>query len=101
MPSGRFYDRQVWRKHLRVEQLARQPICEHCFSAGIYTAAAHVDHIKRISEGGDPFDFNNFASLCASCHSKKTAIDKGGKQKAAFDLNGNPANGTGHWERPS
>lgn len=33
----------------------------------------YADHIKEISDGGAPYDLSNGQSLCASCHSRKTA----------------------------
>lgn len=41
---------------------------------GRLTVANHVDHRTPISAGGHPFpSFDGLASLCASCHSAKTA----------------------------
>jgi 5-methylcytosine-specific restriction protein A len=79
VPS-RFYDLRVWRK-LRRLKLERDPLCEHCRPTGRLVAAAHVDHIRPISQGGEPLDLANLASLCASCHSRKTARDMGNSDK--------------------
>ncbi|GAB5375000.1 MAG: hypothetical protein AcusKO_14620 [Acuticoccus sp.] len=38
------------------------------------TRANTVDHVRPISEGGDPFPgHDGLASYCAACHSAKTA----------------------------
>jgi hypothetical protein len=38
-----------------------------------------VDHILRISAGGDPWDMRNLDSKCHACHSLKTNAEKSGK----------------------
>ena len=55
--------------------MAREPLCEECGKP-----ATDVDHIVPRSRGGAPFDPANLQSLCASCHSAKTAgYDMAGK----------------------
>lgn len=69
------YNSTRWQK-LRKRQLAAHPLCETCVAMRKQVVAAnHVDHRKAISEGGDPFPDvgTGLASLCASCHSQKTA----------------------------
>jgi 5-methylcytosine-specific restriction protein A len=69
------YNSTRWQK-LRKRQLAAFPLCETCKATRKWTVVAnHVDHRKAISEGGDPFPpiGTGLASLCASCHSQKTA----------------------------
>lgn len=60
-----------WQK-IRAMQLAREPLCRHCAQRGETTAATQVDHIVRLKRGGTHHP-SNLQSLCASCHSKKTA----------------------------
>ena len=73
----RFYDKAVWKKARRL-QLSKQPLCVHCGKIGKVVQATEVDHIVRMSEGGDTLDANNLQSLCHSCHSIKTGREKHG-----------------------
>jgi hypothetical protein len=36
-------------------KLQRNPLCEYCLNEGQLTPAVAVDHIDRITKGGDPF----------------------------------------------
>ena len=63
------YDSTRWQR-LRRMQLAEFPLCRVCACAG-----AHIDHIKTIRAGGEPYDQANLQTLCASCHSSKTATE--------------------------
>ncbi|GIV49880.1 MAG: hypothetical protein KatS3mg038_0401 [Candidatus Kapaibacterium sp.] len=61
-----------WRR-AREKYLQANPLCVACLAAGKYTPATIVDHI--IPHRGDArlfWDVNNWQSLCASCHSRKT-----------------------------
>lgn len=67
------YNTAKWRK-LRKHKLDVEPLCESCSEIGRCVAANHVDHRTAISQGGLPFPaLEGLASLCASCHSAKTA----------------------------
>ena len=67
------YNTGAWQR-LRRAHLSLHPLCEACAHAGRTTPANHVDHRKPISAGGEPFpDHPGLASLCAPCHSRKTA----------------------------
>lgn len=73
-PSARGYDWR-WQK-LRRMQLNAEPLCRACAAAGLTVPATDVDHIiAKAKGGGDGFD--NLQSLCASCHSRKTALEDG------------------------
>lgn len=75
---GRPYDKQRWRR-LRKVKLTRDPLCEYC-PPGKITAATEVDHRTPISAGGDPWSWENLASSCHECHSKKTYhVDQRGR----------------------
>lgn len=54
-----------------------------------------------IAKGGDPWDLSNLASLCASCHSKKTNREDNGAFNAPRDRRVDPDTGrpldAGHW----
>ena len=59
--------------------LKKNPLCVTCKAEGVLIEATHVDHIKP--HRGDMTLFwnqNNWQSLCASCHSKKTNKQDGG-----------------------
>lgn len=60
---------------------ARQPLCADPFGVhsreGIAVAGTQVDHITPRSAGGLD-SFENLQNLCASCHSRKTALHDGG-----------------------
>ncbi len=72
----RLYNTVRWQR-IRVAQLARQPFCEECLRANIYTPAMDVDHVER--HAGDPILFysGRLQSLCHACHSRKTASEMG------------------------
>ncbi len=67
------YNKKRW-KYLRIKILSEHPICEMCER----NIATLVDHIKPISEGGDPWSEDNLQALCWRCHSAKTASEDGG-----------------------
>jgi 5-methylcytosine-specific restriction protein A len=71
--AQRGYD-GTWQK-LRKSKLATDPFCAKCG-----TSANQVDHIKPINDGGARLDPRNLQSLCISCHSAKTAIDKAARR---------------------
>ena len=37
-----------------------------------------MDHIRPLSDGGEPFDLDNLQTLCRPCHFDKTTLDRGG-----------------------
>lgn len=62
-----------WQK-ARAAYLRRHPLCAECKRQGLTVAATVVDHI--IPHRGNKVRFwnsDNWQSLCASCHNKKTA----------------------------
>lgn len=64
---------------MRKRQLSIHPECQECMREGRLVRATECDHIKP--HKGDKklfFDANNLQSLCASCHSRKTAKEDGG-----------------------
>lgn len=77
----RGYTRQWSRAAAAFRQ--RHPTCAMCEAAGRVTPATCVDHI--VPHKGDMVlfnDVNNLQSLCASCHSTKTANEDGGWGRA-------------------
>ena len=47
-------------------------LCQDCLANGRYTEATQVDHVLSKRQGGTD-DPSNLRSLCAPCHSRKTA----------------------------
>ena len=63
----------------RKKYLLDNPLCVHCEKNNRLTPATVVDHIKPHRGDAKLFwDKNNWQSLCASCHSVKTAKEDGG-----------------------
>jgi len=74
------YSTRRWER-LRRAKLNRDPLCEYC-PPGRVTAATQVDHKRAIEAGGDAWAWENLASSCAGCHSRKTAGMDGGFGRA-------------------
>ena len=68
---GSFYSSSAWIK-LRNYKRLLNPLCEHCLRLDILTPYHTIDHIKPISEGGEPLDLDNLQTLCKQCHAIKT-----------------------------
>lgn len=67
------YNTSAW-KALRASKLMADPLCQPCQQAGRLVAARVVDHNTPISKGGAPFPaLHCLTSMCAACHSRKTA----------------------------
>ena len=92
------YFTSTWQR-LRLAKLAQDPLCEYC-GPGRITEAVHVDHRKSISQGGDPWDWDNLASACESCHNSKSRADaRGAKwERKGCDKDGRPLD-PNHWWR--
>lgn len=72
------YQTTQWRK-LRAAQLSKEPLCAGCIAGGIVTPAATVDHVFPWSQiGEDAFYRNLYQSLCISCHTVKTGMERRG-----------------------
>ena len=72
-PSAGLYHCRRWRK-ARLAFLAKNPLCVACEAEGKVTVATVVDHV--VPHRGDLglfWDVGNWSSLCARCHSLKTA----------------------------
>ena len=99
------YGTKQWRT-LRAAHLSRSPMCEACQGMGRLTIANHVDHRTPISAGGHAFpSFDGLASLCASCHSAKTArgVEAGAirttKTRKGCNADGTPLDPMHGWNR--
>ena len=67
-----FYWTYAW-EVFRREYLKKHPVCESCHKA----RSVLVDHIKPVSKGGAMLAASNVQALCAACHNRKTAAQKG------------------------
>jgi len=74
------YHGYKWKK-LRQAYAEKNPLCEHCLRYDILEPVAVVDHIEEISDGGEPYDWNNLQSLCTSCHRRKTVAESKKRNK--------------------
>lgn len=88
-------DGAAWRK-LRASVLADSPLCEHCNKRGLLVLATDVDHIDDDPSNNDR---DNLASLCHSCHSRKTMADMGHKVNWGCDGNGMPLDPNHPWNK--
>jgi len=71
--SGRrFYNSVAWRK-VRAIHLRHHSWCCMREAEGRRVAGNQVDHIQSMKSGGAALDLANLQTLCASCHSRKTA----------------------------
>lgn len=63
---------------IKLRNLVRmeEPLCRTCKAKGELTPTKVVDHIRPISQGGDPWDRENLQGLCETCHNTKTAKEK-------------------------
>lgn len=79
------YNTAAWQR-LRKAKLAASPLCEVCAKRGLAVPARHVDHVRAIAAGGDPFPpLDGLMAMCPSCHSIKTnAVDKPGGSGIRF-----------------
>lgn len=62
-----------WNKERKLF-LSKHPWCNECLKQGILTPATVVDHTK--AHKGDQtlfWDYDNWQSLCETCHNRKTA----------------------------
>lgn len=64
---------------VRKIQISGNPYCEAHLQNGVLIDCAqngHIDHIVPRSHGGAKLDPNNLMTLCASCHSYKTKLER-------------------------
>jgi len=80
-PTGRIYNSSAWKK-IRKLKLSLNPLCELCSASGRITAAAMVDHVKEIKDGGKVYDLDNLQALCWPCHAAKTARARANRIRA-------------------
>lgn len=79
-PDAAFLRTRDWRDRLRPAQLHREPYCRECKKHGRTVLATDVDHI--VVPNGDVSlqrDPENYQSLCATCHGRKTRSQPRGR----------------------
>ena len=76
----KFYHSPAW-KAIRQRILQRDPLCVECKAKGIIKASKVVDHIKPMSQGGDPLSEANLQGLCKECHDVKSATERWSKDE--------------------
>lgn len=98
------YNTPEWRR-LRATKLRVDPLCKPCQDVGRVTPATVVDHNVPVSKGGAPFPpLTGLTSMCATCHSRKTAQEdrlgaastKRRRGRGVDPETGKPLDG-GHW----
>lgn len=67
-----------WRRRRKM-YLAKNPLCVECKKAGYTVAAALVDHIIPLSQGGKDEEIN-YQSLCVMHHNQKIAKERTKKE---------------------
>lgn len=78
-----------WDK-LRKQVLTEEPMCRSCFEEhGVVTAATQVDHITPKAKGGTDAR-SNLRPICADCHAKKSAEDRGHRVRVETGEDGWP-----------
>jgi len=75
----KLYTGSKWRR-LRAQHLQRFPLCQHCLEQGLIEPASVVDHRLGHGIGWESrfYDPAALQSLCAPCHSIKTAAETPG-----------------------
>jgi len=78
-PTGdkKFYNSLLWRK-IRFGYIIENPVCEVHLTAGYLvdcTSGGVVDHLVSITNGGAKYDPQNMATMCATCHNRKSALE--------------------------
>ena len=98
--TGRLYDLRRWRRESR-DFLRANPLCVMCRALGKTTLAVLVDHIQPHRNNPDLFwdRENNWAGLCATCHSgAKQELETTGRLRGC-DVDGRPLDPKHHWNR--
>lgn len=80
--SKKYSNQSRWRKTSKNYRLLN-PLCEICYSKGLFEPVVCTDHIIPVSMGGSWYDERNHMGLCdrskGTCHPRKSAKEKKGK----------------------
>lgn len=79
--NSSFYNSTRWRKVAK-QHKENNPLCVRCEEAGKVVPVEFTDHIKRIEDGGERYDFKNLQSLCAFHHNSKSGKEAHGYKGA-------------------
>ena len=88
---------EAWYR-LRRSVLAEQPLCPECEARGLIEPATQVHHQNDNAADNTR---SNLIGLCASCHSKHTAADMGGRVRMGCAMDGTPLDQGHHWNKPT
>lgn len=75
-PVHKFYGSAQWQRAREAYKKSKGGLCENCLKKGIFTAAAHVHHIRPLKpEDLDNAElttgFGNLRALCERCHEEE------------------------------
>lgn len=76
-PTSRGYQTPAWEWLRRQVFLRDLWTCQTCGNSVEGKGEAHCDHIVAKEKGGKD-EMGNLQTLCARCHSRKTAVEDGG-----------------------
>ena len=74
--QNKLYSSKRWRKYRKALIGKQGGICMIC-NGTPEDHHIHIDHIKPLADGGEPYNEKNLQILCVSCHGKKTAKEMG------------------------
>jgi 5-methylcytosine-specific restriction protein A len=66
--ARKWYSLAIWRRRIRPDQLAKQPLCERCKKEGKTVEATIVNHVGGHGGAWDRFIAGPFESLCKPHH---------------------------------
>lgn len=99
----KLYGTARW-KRTRKAQLDKQPLCEHCLTAGRYTPATVCDHVDpKTKLDPETFFEGPFQSLCDDprwrCHSSVKQSEEVRGYVKGTDRDGRPKDALHPWNR--
>ncbi|AGO49158.1 HNH endonuclease [Cellulophaga phage phi39:1] len=69
--NSTFYNSTKWRRTAAAHK-EMFPFCIECKKINVYKAVEFTDHIVRVVDGGDKYNFKNLQSLCKHHHNSKS-----------------------------
>ena len=74
--QNKLYSSMRWRKYRKALIDKQGGKCVECGDTP-ESHKLHIDHIKPLADGGEPYNEQNLQILCVICHGKKTAKEMG------------------------
>ena len=74
--QNKLYSSKRWRKYRKALIDKQGGKCVECGDTP-ESHKLHIDHIKPLADGGEPYNEQNLQILCVICHGKKTATEMG------------------------